>query len=507
MPRKPKKHNEPTDLQQNKRPPKTNEPNLTPNEPEFRPIELTPTPGEPNPPHDTVNLKGILAVMNRRTLLKSLPAAALTTLITPREERAQQAVAKAVRGLPRPKIKDITVIETAPQGVRLDVVKITTDQDGLYGYGCATFTQRADLIKPAVERYLKPLLKDHTVDKIEDIWQACYDSSYWKNGPVLNNAISGVDQALWDIKGRMANMPVYDLVGGKCREAADVYGHAGGNEIQQVIDSAKRYMSQGFRNVRMQVGVPGYQGYAGGPGSVPPVKGLNPGPVFEPLPYIRRALKMFEAAREQLGEEVGLLHDVHERVTPNQAVQFCKDVEKFKLFFFEDPLSPEDIAYFRQIRQQCATPIAMGELFNSPHEWTPLITGRLIDYIRCHVSQTGGFTPARKIAILAEQFGVKTAWHGPGDVSPVGHMANVTLDVVSYNFGIQEYTPFNERTHEVFSGCPVMEDGYLWPNTKPGWGIEVDEKAAAKYPFQPGRNGLNGGWGEIRTRDGQIIKQ
>jgi mannonate dehydratase len=159
--------------------------------------------------------------MNRRNVLKSIAAAGMAGLVTPREQKAQQAVEKAVRGLPAPKIKDIQVIETAPAGVRLTVVKILTDQDGLYGYGCGTFTQRADLVKPAVERYLKPLLMNHPVDKIEDTWQLCYDSSYWKNGPVLNNAISGVDQALWDIKGRMAKMPVYDLVGGKCREAAD----------------------------------------------------------------------------------------------------------------------------------------------------------------------------------------------------------------------------------------------------------------------------------------------
>jgi mannonate dehydratase len=173
----------------------------------------------------------------------------------------------------------------------------------------------------------------------------------------------------------------------------------------------------------------------------------------------------------------------------------------------EDPLSPEDLPYFRQIRQQCATPIAMGELFNSPHEWTPLIGERLIDYIRVHVSQAGGFTPARKIAILGEIYGVKTAWHGPGDVSPIGHMANVTLDLVSYNFGIQEYSAFNQRTQEIFQGCPEMKDGYLWANEKPGWGIEIDEKAAAKAPFTNPANGLNGGWGEIRRMDGTVIKQ
>ena len=460
--------------------------------------------------------------MQRRNLLKSIAAAGIGGLITPREQKAQTAVEKAIRGLPAPKIKDVQVIETAPAGVRLTVVKIVTDQDGLFGYGCATFTQRADLVKPAVERYLKPLLLNHPVDRIEDTWQMCYDSSYWKNGPVLNNAISGVDQALWDIKGKMARMPVYDLVGGKCREAADVYRHASGSEIQQCVDMAKQFKEQGIRHVRVQVGTPGYEGYGAGGRGGAMVKGLrDTGAVFEPAPYIRRALKLFEECRKQLGEEIELLHDVHERVTPSQAVQFAKDCEKFKLFFLEDPLSPEDIAYFRLIRQQCSTPIAMGELFNSPHEWLPLMSERLIDYIRIHVSQAGGFTPCRKVAILGELFGVRTAWHGPGDVSPIGHMANVTLDVVSYNFGVQEYSEFNANTREVFHGVPVLEDGYVWPSTKPGWGIEIDEKAAEKFPFQgtPGsgaapssntsnpRSGLNGGWGEVRKRDGQIIKQ
>jgi mannonate dehydratase len=305
---------------------------------------------------------------------------------------------------------------------------------------------------------------------------------------------------------------VYQLLGGKCREAADCYGHASGAEIPEVIDSVKKYLAEGFRNVRVQVGVPGMAGYGGGGGNkATPARALHDDPVFEPATYIRRALKLFEECRKLLDDEVGLLHDVHERVTPNQAVQFAKDSEKFKLFFMEDPLSPEDITYFRQIRQNCATPIAMGELFNNPHEWQSLISERLIDYIRVHVSQVGGLTPARKIAILGENFGVKTAWHGPGDVSPVGHMANVTLDLVSYNFGIQEYSPFNERVREVFQGCPEMKDGYLYANEAPGWGIEVNEKAAEKYPFGYGEQGerqkYNGGWGVIRRRDGTIIKQ
>src|SRR5271155_6237428 len=197
-------------------------------------------------------------MMNRRGLLKlSLGAIGLGQ----RELAAQDKVAKALRGLPSPKIKDVSVIATAPAGLRLVVVKVTTDQDGLYGYGCGTFTQRADLVVPAVEKYLKPFLIGKPADRIEDIWNACYNSSYWRNGPVLNNAISGVDQALWDIKGRQAGMPVYQLLGGKCREAVDCYTHAEGAEIPEVIDNARKFMERGFRHVRVQVGVPGLEGY------------------------------------------------------------------------------------------------------------------------------------------------------------------------------------------------------------------------------------------------------
>jgi mannonate dehydratase len=447
--------------------------------------------------------------MQRRNLLKSLASAGLFTLVKPViKAETQSAVAHATRGMVSPKIKDVSVIECAPAGSRLTVVKITTDQDGLYGYGCATFTQRADLVKPAVEKYLKPFLMGKATDRIEDTWQSMYDSSYWKNGPILNNAMSGVDQALWDIKGRQAGMPVYQLAGGKCREAVDTYAHADGPEISDTIAHAREYMKQGFRNVRVQVGLPGMAGYGAQRGTVPGgLKPLHDKPLFEPAYAMRRGIKLLEEARAQLGEEVGLMHDMHERYLPNQAVEFAKQVEKVNLFFLEDALSPEDIEYFRQIRSQCATPLAMGELFNSPHEWQPLISERLIDYIRCHVSQVGGFTPARKIAIMAEQFGVRTAWHGPGDVSPIGHAAQATLDLVSYNFGIQEYTPFNEATKEIFRGVPTLKDGYIYVNEAPGWGIEIDEKAAAKYPFtQPG-NGLNGGWGEIRKLDGTVLKQ
>lgn len=420
------------------------------------------------------------------------------------------AVVRALRGLPIPKIKDISVIATEPAGVRLVVVKIQTDQDGLYGYGCATFTQRADLVVEAVTRYLKPLLIGRSTDAIEDLWHAMYNSSYWRNGPVLNNAISGVDQALWDIKGRQAGMPVYELLGGKCRRAALIYSHASGREIPEAIEEARKLMAQGIKAVRLQVSVPQMAAY-GAPGSTRQSSTTaSQDEVFEPEPYVRRTLDLFEAGRKQLGAEVELLHDVHERVPPRLAVQFAKDMEQFRLFFLEDALSPENIDYFRQIRANCTTPLAMGELFNNPHEWNALIKDSVIDYIRLHLSQAGGLTPCRKIAAMAEAFQVRTAWHGPGDVSPVGHCANVTLDVVCYNFGIQEWTFPNDRLQEVFQGYPAVKDGYAYVNEKPGWGVEVNEKAAAKYPFgsETGpRKALNGGWGVVRREDGSVINQ
>jgi mannonate dehydratase len=430
-----------------------------------------------------------------------------------RREFLAFAAAPLLRGMPVPKIKDISVIATEPSGVRLTVVKIQTDQDGLHGYGCATFTQRADLVVDAVNRYLKPFLIGKPTDGIEDLWQAMYNSSYWRNGPVLNNAISGVDQALWDIKGRQAGMPVYELLGGKCREAALVYRHASGKEISETLDQARKLMAEGAKAVRLQVGIPGMAAYGAGGGARPKGAGtaLIQGPVFEPAPYARRSLQLFEQARKELGAEVDLLHDVHERLPPRAAVQFAKDMEPYRLFFLEDALSPEDIDYFREIRTHCTTPLAMGELFNSPHEWMPLIKNRLIDYIRVHVSQSGGLTPARKIAALGEACQVKTAWHGPGDVSPVGHCANIALDLACYNFGIQEWSGMGEREQAVFEGCPQMKDGYAYANEKPGWGIEVNETEAAKYPYGTFEKGehkrLNGGWGEVRRADGTIINQ
>ena len=390
-------------------------------------------------------------------------------------------------------IRDVQVITTQPSGQRLVIVKVITSEPGLYGLGCATFTQRFHAVVAALEGHLKPFVLGRDVSRIEEIWQMAMVNGYWRNGPVLNNAISGIDQALWDIKGKMAGMPVYDLLGGKCREAAAVYTHADGREPQEVEDNVRKFMAEGYRYIRIQMG-----GYGGRGAALAKPDGAPDGAYFDPRGYMRNMLRMMAHVRGAVGEEVELLHDIHERLSPIDAVQFAKDVEQFRLFFLEDSLAPEDIEWFRMMRAQCATPLAMGELFNSPHEWLPLITDRLIDFIRMHVSQMGGITPARHVAATANMFGVRTAWHGPGDTSPVGHAANLHLDLWAPNFGIQEWCRFNELVYEMFPGLPVVRNGYMYPNDKPGLGIDIDEKLAAKYPCEDWVEG----WTQTRLPDG-----
>ena len=402
------------------------------------------------------------------------------------------------------RITDIKTILTAPNGIRLVVVKVLTDRPGLYGLGCATFTQRAYAVAEALEKYLKPFAIGRDVDRIEDLYQAAYVSSYWRSGPVLNNALSGLDQALWDIKGKRAGMPLYQLFGGKCREAVPLYTHASGHVLSELTEAAQAIMAEGFRYVRVQMAVPGLSTYGGSQRSV--ASALDPVQrrTWEPTPYVRMVPGMLEHLRVELGEDIELLHDVHERIPPIQGVWLAKAVEPYRLFFLEDLLAPEDLGYFRMVREQSATPLAMGELFTNPAEYVPLIQERLIDFIRVHISDIGGLSVARKLAAFGEFMGVRTAWHGPGDVSPVGHAANMHLDLAISNFGIQELSRFGEATMEVFPGCPEVHDGCMWPNDLPGLGIDIDEEKAARYPFPEDR--LNGAWPEIRRWDGTVVR-
>lgn len=375
-------------------------------------------------------------------------------------------------------IRDVQtfLIQTAGAGTRFIIVKVHTSEPGLYGLGCATFTQRFRAVAAAIEGHVKPFVLGKDVTRSEELFQMNLVQGYWRNGPVLNNAISGIDQALWDIKGKLANLPVFDLLGGKCREAAAVYAHADGRDPQEVVDNVRKFQEQGYHYIRVQMG-----GYGGKSGGFRKPDGALDGAYFDPRAYTRNMLRMIEYVRAEVGEEVELLHDVHERLTPVDTVQFAKDVERFKLFFLEDSLAPEDIEWYRMLRSQCATPIAMGELFNNPREWRLLIEERLIDFIRMHVSQIGGLTAARNAAIHAQIYGLRTAWHGPGDTSPVGHAANLHLDVWAPNFGIQEWCRFDSLVYEMFPGLPEVRNGYMIPNDRPGLGIDMDEELAARY--------------------------
>ena len=467
--------------------------------------------------------------MDRRTWMKQLSLAggsSLPVLVAARIGFGQEAAATrvvpspAVQGDGPLKITDVKAILTAPAGIRLVVVKITTNQPGLYGLGCATFTQRARLVAHAVDDFLRPFLVGKDATQIEDISQSAWLSSYWRNGPVLNNALSGVDMALWDILGKRAGLPLCQILGGKCRRAVDVYRHASGGSLEAVEESVRRYMSQGYRHIRVQMSVPGQATYGsrGATQGVGAEAGQSRGrrgddgdrdnnriSVWEPKAYCRLLPKLFEHLRAKLGDEVELLHDVHERVPPILGMQLVKDVEPYRPFFIEDPFSPEDIGYFEHLRKLTTTPIAMGELFNSRHEWMDLVSRRLIDFIRVHISQIGGLTPARKMAAMCDFFAVRTAWHGPGDVSPVGHAANVHLDLAIPNFGIQEAREFTQAEQDVFPGCPTLKDGYYWANDKPGLGIDLDELLAAKFPIKDDPP-FDYSWGNLRNRDGTVTK-
>ncbi|OUV67253.1 MAG: starvation-sensing protein RspA [Gammaproteobacteria bacterium TMED133] len=443
--------------------------------------------------------------MNRRNMMKlaalGTTAGALNA-VTKQSEAMAATYEKGTRGLAPLKITDVKVFLTIPQDQNLVVVKIETSEPGLYGLGCASYRRRPHLVAQAIERYVKPFLIGKDPDLIEDLWQTTYNMSYWRNGSIFNNALSGMDQALWDIKGKRANMPVHQLLGGKVRFAVDCYAHARGDDLETIEKEVKALMKKGFRHIRIQQGGYGSENLSGeadfekhgfgAPGDI----SVNTRVYLEAMP------EMFAHVRKTCGKQIELLHDIHERIQPIDAIRLIKELDEFDPFFIEDPFPPETHQrYFEMLREQTSCPIAMGELFNNPTEWVPLISDMMIDFIRVHVSHVGGLSVARKISVLSEMFNVRTAWHGHG-VSPVGHAANAHLDLVVPNFGIQEVVVFDDAANEVFPGCPEIREGYMHVNEAPGFGVDFDEKAAAKYPVA--EEPLN--WPPIRKGDGTVIR-
>jgi len=447
--------------------------------------------------------------MNRRDLLKGAmlaPIAIAPTLpfaaMAGSQKEPSATIHPDMNGMPDIKITKVHAFTTAPMGIPLVVVKVETDQPGLYGLGCATFQQRAHSVVTAVNKYLDVFCRGKSVHDIEDIWQTAYVSSYWRNGPVLNNALSGVDQALWDIKGKLAQMPVYQLFGGKCRFAVDTYVHAWADRKEDVAEQVLKHMSNGYRHVRIQLGAYGSTQLSKNPSYKAAGFGQPEDNTINTQAYIKGTVEMFKYVREKCGDQIQLLHDIHERIQPMDAIHLLQQLEPYRPYFVEDPLSPENKQWLELIRQKTSVPIAMGELFNNPSEFVDIITKRQIDFIRIHVSQVGGITPALKIAKLAEWFNVRTAWHGPGDVSPVGHAAHAHIDMNIWNFGIQEAVDFDDRMREVFPDAPYMKDGYMHVSNKPGLGVDFNEKEAAKYPIPE----YDYNWTQVRENDGTPVR-
>lgn len=409
-----------------------------------------------------------------------------------RQFLASLAGAAAPRNL---KITGVQVTVTNPARAtngNYVLVKVNTSEPGLYGWGDATCTGSELGVAKFLEEHLTPAMLGRDPMRLEDLWQTLFFLPYYRSGSVQMSAISGIDMALWDIKGKVAGLPVYELLGGRVREKLLSYTSTGGRNYREVEEGVRRLMERGYKVIKVQVAAPGLEsGYA-----VPQserqraatakahAEGGAPSEIWEPGPYVRTLPKLFEHLRKTVGGEIELLHDVHERVTPSQAITLAKALEPYDLFFLEDVLRPENLDTFRIIRQQSSTPLAMGEIFVGQWDGLNLITEHLIDYVRHDLAHVGGVTTGKKVATLCEPYGILTAWHGPGNISPITHMANAHVSLSVPNFGIQEYAHgWGDQIREVFTAMPVFADGYVNIHDKPGLGIDVNEAAAKKYPY------------------------
>ncbi|MEY9212354.1 D-galactonate dehydratase family protein [Thermobifida halotolerans] len=388
------------------------------------------------------------------------------------------------------------VIVTSP-GRNFVTLRITT-ADGVVGYGDGTLNGRELAVAAYLRDHVAPLLVGRDAHRIEDTWQYLYRGAYWRRGPVTMTAIAAVDTALWDIKAKVAGLPLYQLLGGASRENCLVYGHASGRDLPELYDSIRQHLESGFRAVRVQTAVPGLESVYGVASSAAASVGGDARYDYEPArrsarpaeeswdtrAYLRHVPGVFEAVRHEFGPELVLLHDAHHRLTPVQAARLGKALEPYDLFWLEDVTPAENQEALRLVRQHTTTPLAIGEVFNTVWDYQALIREQLIDYVRSPVTHAGGVTALRKILDYAAMYQVKSGMHGPTDVSPVGIAASVHLGLAVHNFGIQEYMLPAPQTLEVFNPTFEFADGGLRPGEEPGLGVHLDEALAAEFPYE-----------------------
>jgi mannonate dehydratase len=384
------------------------------------------------------------------------------------------------------KITEAKVLITSP-GRNFVTLKVYTDQ-GISGLGDATLNGRELAVASYLSEHLIPCLIGRDPFQTEDIWQYCYKGAYWRRGPVTMTAIGAVDVAMWDIKGKALNTPVYNLLGGKSRSGVLVYGHANGCDLHETVDEVGRHIAMGYRAVRAQSGIPGLPAtYGVGKGKShyePAERGLPTETAWSTEKYLLFVPKLFEALRVKYGDEIPLLHDAHHRLTPIEAARLGKNLEPYHLFWLEDAVTAELQEGYRIVRQHTATPLALGEVFNTIWDAQTVISEQLIDYIRMAPAHSGGLTHLKKVASFAEMYHVLTACHGPTDLSPVSMAAALHFDIAVNNFGIQEYMPHARETDDVFPHAYAFARGELYPGDAPGLGVDYDEKLAEKFPYQ-----------------------
>jgi mannonate dehydratase len=384
------------------------------------------------------------------------------------------------------KIIAAKVIVSCP-GRNFVTLKIVTDQ-GIYGIGDATLNGREKAVVAYLEDYLVPALIGRDPQQIEDIWQFFYRGAYWRRGPVGMTALAAIDVALWDIKAKAANMPLYQLLGGRSRDRILAYTHANGKDLESTLEAIANAKAKGYQAIRVQSGIPGIAktyGVATSQKNYEPADSDLPSTeVWSTEKYLNFMPELFAAVRKEFGNELHLLHDVHHRLTPIEAARLGKDLEPYRLFWMEDAVPAENQESFKLIRQHTTTPLAVGEVFNSIHDCRELIQNQLIDYIRTTIVHAGGITHVRRIADFASLFNVRTGFHGATDLSPVCMGAALHFDYWVPNFGIQEHMAHNELTEQVFSHAYEFNNGFFTPGEAPGHGVDIDEALAAKYPYQ-----------------------